>query len=132
MFKRISFRPPGDASLSTEVQMAQKVRLGGIAYGVVVAGSSLLWLAPVGSMLMIGAIFWERSGPPWTTIAPSRPSRTGAKRCGLPSLHDLLVACLYSAVPLSGILSGERVGWFVAIMAFCTAVISENHLFLER
>ncbi|MGQ0533283.1 MAG: sensor histidine kinase [Caulobacteraceae bacterium] len=129
MFEHISFRPTqevSEASISTEVQMAQKGMRGRLAFATVGGLSSLLWLPLAGAAAYIGAIWlWELALRPWTThraVALLKERGNALRlyhRCVI-----LLIACLYSAVPLSGILSGERVGWFVAIMAFCTAVIS--------
>ena len=127
MFDRISLRPPvtGEGSLSTELQMARKGAIGRMVYGVVVGASSLMWLAPVWSIAYAAAIiFWESIGRPWTTdraVAALKDRREVLRFC-----QRVLIlggACLYSSVPLTGVLSGQMVGWYVALMAFCSAII---------
>jgi signal transduction histidine kinase len=129
MFDRISLRPTQEqteATISAEVQMARKGVKGRIAFAVVIGVSSLLWLPAWAAAAYIAAILaWELAGRPRTTaraVAALRGRGDALRiyqRCVI-----FLAACLYSAAPLTGILSGERVGWYVAIMAFCAAVIS--------
>jgi signal transduction histidine kinase len=127
MFQRISLRPPiiGEGSLSVELVMAQKGAIGRMAYGVVVGASSLIWLSPVWSIAYAAAIiFWESVGRPWTT---ARAVAALKERRELLRLYQRIVilcaACLYSSVPLTGVLSHQPVGWYVAMMAFCSAII---------
>jgi signal transduction histidine kinase len=127
MFERISLRPPiiGDGSLSVELLMASKGAAGRMAYGVVVGASSLLWLSPLWSIAYAAAIiFWEGVGRPWTTARAVAALKDRREQLRLYQRIVILgAACLYSSVPLTGVLSHQPVGWYVAIMAFCSAVI---------
>jgi signal transduction histidine kinase len=127
MFNRISLRPPvtGEGSLSTELQMARKGAVGRMVFGAVVAGAALLWLAPLWAMAYAGAIiFWESVARPWTTdraVAAFKDRREVLRLCQ--RIMILGGACLYASVPLTGVLSHQMVGWYVALMAFCSAII---------
>jgi hypothetical protein len=127
MFHRISLRPPvtSEASLRIELLLARKGALGRMVFGVVVGASSLLWLAPFWSAAYAAAIiFWEAAVRPWTT---NRAVAALKDRRELLRLYQRIVilcgACLYSSAPLTGVLSHQLVGWYVALMAFCSAII---------
>jgi signal transduction histidine kinase len=129
MFQHLSLRPQDDhrdAVIATEMKMARKGVGGRIAFAVVIGGCSVLWLSPWAAAAYVGAIiFWELVARPWAT-----PRAVAALRDRGDCLSVyyrtviLLIACLYAVAPLTGVLSGMNVGWFLAVMAFCSAVIS--------
>ncbi len=129
MFEHISLLPADDqrdAVIATEMKMASKGVGGRIAFAVVIGGSSLLWLAPWAAAAYVGAIvFWELVARPWATPRAVAALRD---RSDWLSIYYrtviVLIACLYAIAPLTGVLSGMTVGWFLAVMAFCSAVIS--------
>jgi len=128
MFNRISLRtsPALDTAIRTETQMANKGAGGRIIYAAVAGACSLLWLHPLLACGYVGLIaFWERIGRPWTTshaialLSDRRPLLRAYHRTIV-----LVAACLYATAPLTGILSGQLVGWYMAMMAFCGAIIA--------
>ena len=105
--------------------MASKGAVGRMIYGVVVGASSLIWLSPLWSIAYAAAIiFWESIGRPWTTERAVAALKDRREQLRLYQRIVILCgACLYSSVPLTGVLSHQPVGWYVALMAFCSAVI---------
>lgn len=129
MFEHLSLRPTKEqteAAIRTEMQMARKGVNGRVAFAIIVGASSLLWVPLWAVAAYVGAILaWELVGRPWST--PRAVARLRGRGDWLRYYHRtmiLLIACLYSIAPLAGVLALERVGWFVAMMAFGVAVIS--------
>lgn len=129
MFEHLSLRPTQeqtDAAISTEVQMARKGVNGRVAFALILGVSSLLWLPLWAAGAYVAAILsWELAGRPWTT--PRAVALLKGRGDWLRHYHRgiiLAIACVYAAAPLSGVLSGELVGWFVAMMTFGFAIIS--------
>lgn len=106
--------------------MAGKAVTRRIIFASLVGACSLLWQPLWAALAYVGAIaFWELVCRPWMgkhAVAALRGR--GPALWQVQRLVILCVACLYSAAPLTGILSGELVGWYVAMMTFCTAVMS--------
>jgi signal transduction histidine kinase len=106
--------------------MARKGVNGRVAFAIIMGASSLLWLPLWAVAAYVGALLaGELVGRPWTT--PRVVARLKGRGDWLTYYYRtmiLVIACLYSIAPLTGVLAVERVGWFVAMMAFGFAVIS--------
>jgi signal transduction histidine kinase len=129
MFEHISLRPTKEqteASISAEMQLARKGVKGRIAFAIIVGLSSLLWLPLWACAAYVGAILaWELVARPRTTARAVAALRGRGNALQIYQRSIIFaIACLYSIAPLTGVFSGQRVGWYVAIMAFCSAVIS--------
>jgi len=126
MFSRISLRR-SDADqvvISTEMEIARKGAHSRVLFAAIMAMCALLWIPPwIAAAFVAVAGSWERWGRPWIT---ARGVANLKSRAHLRLFHRTLIflsACYYALIPLTGVLSGERVGWLLAIMAFCSAVI---------
>jgi signal transduction histidine kinase len=126
MFSKLSLRPSdADAAvIDTELQMERKGVAGRVAFAVVGSVTSLLWLAPAISLLYAAcAVSWELFARPrviaWAVASFDR-SRLRLFYRGM----ILVVACFYSVIPVSGLLSGQRIGWYLCLMSFCYATIA--------
>jgi len=129
MFEHISLRPTKEqteAVISTEMQMARKGVKGRVAFAVIMGASSLLWLPLWAAAAYVSAILlWELIGRPWST--PRAVDALRGRGNALAFYYRgviFLASCVYSSAPLAGVLSGEQVGWYAALMTFCSAVIA--------
>lgn len=127
MFNRLSLRPiDASAAIRTEMQMVAKGVVGRIAFAIVAAASSLLWLSPaIPAVYVAWALLWELAGRPW--LARRALAYFGSDRAGLRVFYRssiLVGACFYSLLPLSGLISHDLVGWYLAIISFCWATIA--------
>lgn len=129
MFEHLSLRSKKEQTevdIRSDLQMAGKAVTRRIIFAAIVGGCSLLWQPLWAAVAYVAAIAaWETLGRPWLArhAVPALKGR-GKSLWQVQRLVILMVACLYSIAPLSGILSGELIGWYVAMMTFCTAVIS--------
>jgi signal transduction histidine kinase len=126
MLDRLSLRPTDlDAAIRAEMQMMAKGAHGRVIFALVLAMTSLVWLpALVAAAYFAIALIWEFYGRSW--IASSAADAFRADRPGLRRFYRgavFAVACFHSAVPLSGLLAHELIGWYTAIVAFCWATI---------
>mgnify|MGYP001458123470 CR=1 FL=1 len=128
VFRHLSLRPSDadDAVIRTEVEMARKGVAGRIVYALVVSVCALFWLAPaIVAAYAAVVVLWETIGRPWSTarvVAALRDRRDLLRlyhRCVI-----LSVACLYALIPFTGVFSHLMIGWYVAIMSFCSAIIA--------
>jgi len=126
MFEHLSLQRSDTRAISTEVQMAQKGFASRIVFGLVMAACSLMWLpAPAVAAYAAAFLAWELALRPWSTARAvsawrnDRPKLRLYQRCMI-----FAGACLYTFVPATGVLSSELIGWYVATMAFCSAVIA--------
>lgn len=130
MFEHISLRPSDyeevDTAIKTEMELARKGVGGRVAFAIVVGLSSLLWLHPLWAGAYVGAIvLWERFARPWSTARVVAALRE--RREWLRLYHRsiiFVIAGLYSAVPFTGLFSGQMVGWYVLMISFVSAVLS--------
>ncbi len=129
MFEHISLRSQkeqAEADISSDLQMAGKAVKRRIMFATIVATCSLFWQPLWAAGAYVGAIaLWELCGRPWLAkrAVPALQSR-GSALWVVQRLVILFVSCLYASAPLTGVLSGEMIGWYVAMMTFCTAVLS--------
>lgn len=127
MIEHLSLRSPkeqADADISADLKMARKGVMKRITFAAVVGACSLLWLPPLASAAYLAAIAaWELAGRPWLA-KHAVAALHGQTLWVVQRLIILFVACIYAVVPLTGILGGAMIGWYVAILMFCTAVIS--------
>ncbi|MGD9979420.1 MAG: sensor histidine kinase [Hyphomonadaceae bacterium] len=129
MFEHISLRPTkeqSEAAISAEVQLARKGVAGRIAFAIIMGASSLLWQPLWASAAYVTAILsWELVGRPWSTARAIALLKGRGDALAIYQRSVIfLAACLYSAAPLTGIFSGVMVGWYAALMAFCSSVIA--------
>ncbi len=125
MFQKISLRrsDADQAAISTELEIARKGACSRVAFALILAMCALLWLPPWAAgayfALAVGWELWARPRITGYAVAKLRRSQLRVFQRTI----IFLAACFYSVLPMSGVLSEQLVGWYLAIMAFCSAVI---------
>ncbi len=128
MFNRISLRlsDADDAVISTEVRMARKGAASRIVFAFIVSIGSLFWLAPFFAVLYLSAaLVWEVALR--SRVTAWAVARFEGRRDRLRVFYHsiiLVVASFYSIIPLTGVMSHERIGWYLAMTSFATAIIA--------
>lgn len=126
MFRGLSQpqRAVNDA-IRAELHIAAMGAFGRVAFAAVVAVASLRWLPPVVAFAYFAlAALWEFRGR--IVLADVALARIGPNRARLRAFYRLsllFAASFYASVPLVGLLSGQVLGWYVAIIAFCWATV---------
>lgn len=135
MFARLSLRPEdAQAAIRTEVQMSAKGVTSRIIFAAVMSATSLLWLSPAISAAYFAAVAsWELYGRPWVA---RRVAASPRQRISTRAIYRGFVfagACVYSALPLTGILHHEMIGWYAALIAFAwTTIVAVTYFASDR
>jgi signal transduction histidine kinase len=128
MFASLSLRPldSDEAAIRSELAMARKGAVSRAIFGVVVSAVSAIWLPWTIAVAFAGlVVLFEGRVRPWlTSLALDRWENDRARLRLFYRATIFASACFYSALPLTGLVSGAMLGWYLVMMSFCSAVIS--------
>lgn len=135
MFERLSLRPEdAKAAIRTEVQMSAKGVTSRIIFALVMSATSLLWLPAAVSVAYFAAVAsWEFMGRPWVARRVTASPRQRVSTRALYRGFVFVGACAYSALPLTGVLEQQMIGWYAAIIAFAwTTIVAVTYFSSDR
>jgi signal transduction histidine kinase len=126
MFTHLSLRPcDAESAIRTEIKMLAKGVTNRLVFAFVMSATALLWLPALAPCAYFAwALIWELGGSPW--LAKRAPALARTHRAQLRWFYRatvLIGACYYAAMPLSGLIAHQLIGWYAAIISFSWATI---------
>jgi signal transduction histidine kinase len=135
MFARLSLRPEdAQAAIRTEAQMSAKGMVSRLVFALVMSGTSLLWLPPafpIAYLVLLAS--WEMFGRPRVAKRIAGLARPKSWNRAIYRAIVFVGAWFYSALPLTGILYHEMIGWYAALIAFAwTTIVAVTYFASDR